>query len=233
MFGFQNYTLEDFSRDIQEIVHEELDYQFLGSSQGTVDPEQLLRMPNVKEIRFILKTYGLKDLQLLSISSWFFKKDFKTLLQIDIDERLSHCGDDITKNTTYPLLSSQNSSLEFYYYHCQYSRETWFGQLRKRLKVLLKLLRIKVLKENPNSHIKRYSGYCSGYSSSRPAKSIEKQVLLNDILYYQRKFQSDAIEKLENLDQLLFCAGLNDNQKEISRLLSEKAKQVFLRDLKF
>lgn len=86
MRGFNNYSLDAFTRDIKDIVQSELSYQFLGSSQGLVDPEQLLQMPNVKEIRFILKTFGRKDLQLLALMHHFFKPEFKAIMRLDIEQ---------------------------------------------------------------------------------------------------------------------------------------------------
>ena len=231
MYGFINYSLFDFCEDIESIVSKELDYQFLGSSQGAVDPEQILREPNVLEIRFILKKFGLVDLELLAIASWFFKTEYQALLRLDIEERLKKCGDDLTRERIFPLLNSRNSALEYFYNLAPYSKETWFGNIKPRLQKLLKEIKLKVLKINPNLRIRRYTGYCRGYGSSRQAKKVEKQVLLNNIIYYQRKAQKDAVDKIEHLNTQLFFAGLNDNDFEIQRLLYEKARQEFLRDM--
>lgn len=131
----------------------------------------------------------------------------------------------------FPLLTNILTATEWFYNLAPYTRESYFGNVIPRMKEILKTLQIKVLKENPNHHIKRYSGYCRGYKTSRQVEKVDKQVQINDRLFYLMKFKQEADDKIAELDTLLFLAGLNDNYWEVQRLLSEKAKQEFLRDL--
>lgn len=233
MLNFQNYSFNDFCGEIKSIVLQNIDELFLGSSQGGIDPEQYLENPNVSEVRFSLRTYDSTDWQLLALTSWHIAPIWGQILRQEIEEKIEKNKDISVKAKIYPLLRTKSSCLEFFYNFAPYSNGDWFGNVIKRMKKVIKLLKPKILKINPNFRIKRYSGYCRGYAPSRPAKKVEQQVLENQKIFYLRKDKEAAAEKIELLDSLLFLAGLSDNYEEVKRLLYEQAKQEFLAQMNF
>lgn len=77
---------EVFSQELKTIVEDNLSINILGQKSREVTPQQY--QDNEGRIRFILKDYNLKDLELLSIASWFLSPITGTLLRADIEERV-------------------------------------------------------------------------------------------------------------------------------------------------
>lgn len=222
-----NIDFQSFVFELQEIVHSNTDELFLSSTQGLRSPTITFRSLNVSEYRFEVKNLSANELELLSLGSWFLGEGFRQKLQLEIIETLECRKDFLINGRIFPLLSNKNDALAFFYNCRRISGNTWYGNYVSLMKRCFKTLKLRVFKTNPNARYKKFSGWIRGPKTSRAAKKVDQQVLDNYNLYYQKREKERINEYRETEGFLLFLAGLNDDQREIERLLQQREEHDY------
>lgn len=193
-----NMTVEDFSTETEKYFNNR--YSTVCTSFGRVDSKQLTSyLQDGYLYKYKLKEYDGKELKLLALGSWFLDNHFGGILREDIRQKVENGSLDTNMRIEiFPYLENKQHALHFLaLVDERFSASDWYGNLLTRLDTLLfnvKLLLFKPTKRN----IKRYTGYCRGYKSSKPGKTIEKQVIENNnfLLRWENLKSSDTVVTL-------------------------------------
>lgn len=219
-----NKTVEEFSQELEKSLENR--YSTVCTSFGRVDPKQLsIYLDRHYLYKFKLKGYSAKQLKLLAIGSWFYNEQLAAILRADLREKINTGSLDFeTRLEILPYLESKEHAMNFLVtVDDKFSASDWYGNIFKQLEELL--FNVKFLLFKPNSKgVKRYTGYCRGYKSSKPGKTIEKQVLENNnfMSAWKSLKQSDSIVTLLHQQAMSFYLERDfKNYKIILKTLKE------------
>ena len=211
-----------FSQELKTIVEDNLSINILGQKSREVTPQQY--QDNEGRIRFILKDYNLKDLELLSIASWFLSPITGSLIRADIEERVQATVDKKARERISLYLKSPIVCLDYLLDISPMSAHSWYGNKKDRLIELLSSLKCKTWRLSTKP-VQRYTGYCRGYPSSRPRARREKQIIINDKIDALRRITLETEREISKLHELSMGLYINRNFSE-SKEISNKIKDL-------